>query len=125
MTLCDRIDSLCAQNSVKRGALERELGFGRGSIMKWDSHIPQADRLYAVAKYFNVSMEYLMTGDDLTFAPAADDAPPRLSPDEEDLLRGYRVASGPVRKIMLDAARDALKGEGGERLLDSFGDAGA
>jgi transcriptional regulator with XRE-family HTH domain len=75
---------------------------------------PSAAKFLALSKHFGVPMEYLLTGE----WPAADDASPHLSPDEEELLRGYRVASGPVRKIMLDAARDALKGEGGARLSD-------
>lgn len=40
--------------------LERELGFGNGSIAK--AGVIPSDRLYAIAKYFNVTMEYLMDG---------------------------------------------------------------
>ena len=119
MDATETIRKLCRTRKMSVTTLEKDLGFSNGSLTKGAAI--RSDRLYAVAKYFGVTMEYLLTGE----RPAADDASPRLSPDEEELLCGYRVASGPVRKIMLDAARDALKGEGGARLSDSFGDVGA
>jgi len=40
------------------------LGFGNSTIVKWDKSTPNADKLNAVAKYFDVSMDYLMNGID-------------------------------------------------------------
>lgn len=40
------------------------LGFGNSTIVKWDKSTPNADKLNAVAKYFGVSMDYLMNGID-------------------------------------------------------------
>lgn len=42
----------------------------------------------------------------------------RLLDDEKEVIEGYRVASEPVRKIMLSAARDALKKNHADRLSD-------
>lgn len=41
--------------------LERELGFSTSSIKKWEaSSIPKVDKITAIAKYFNVSSDYLL-----------------------------------------------------------------
>lgn len=40
--------------------LEVELGFGRGTLYKWNKSSPNTDRLSAVADYFDVSMDWLL-----------------------------------------------------------------
>ena len=64
MSLKDRIKSLAAERNISLPALEAELGFGNSTIVKWDRSTPNADKLNAVAKYFGVSMDYLMNGID-------------------------------------------------------------
>lgn len=64
MSLKDRIKSLANERGISLPALESELGFGNSTIVKWDKSTPNADKLNAVAKYFNVSMDYLMNGID-------------------------------------------------------------
>lgn len=63
MTLKERIKALAQERGMSLPALESELGFGNSTIVKWDKSTPNADKLKAVAKYFNVSMDYLMTGE--------------------------------------------------------------
>ncbi len=46
--------------SIKK--LEETLGFGNGTISKWDKSSPKADKIITVAKYLNVSIDYLLTG---------------------------------------------------------------
>ena len=46
--------------SIKK--LEEVLGFGNGTISKWDRSSPKADKIITVAKYLNVSIDYLLTG---------------------------------------------------------------
>lgn len=65
MTLKDRVKQLAAERGISLPVLESELGFGNGTIVKWDKSRPNADKLNAVAKYFNVSMDYLMNGTSL------------------------------------------------------------
>ncbi len=40
--------------------LESELGFGNGTIGKWDKAAPSADKLAIVAEFFDVSVDYLL-----------------------------------------------------------------
>ena len=64
MSLKDRIKSLANERGISLQTLEAELGFGNSTIVKWDKSTPNADKLNAVAKYFDVSMDYLMNGID-------------------------------------------------------------
>ena len=62
MTLKERIRELCKVNGTSIPNLESELGFGSGTISKWDKSAPSVDKLQKIAKYFNVSMDFLTTG---------------------------------------------------------------
>jgi len=57
----DIIKQLCKEKDISVAQLESELDFGNGSIAKSKGNM-SADRMYQIAKYFKVPMEYLMTG---------------------------------------------------------------
>ena len=57
-----RIKWLCDQAGISLSALEKELGFGNGSIAKTDEKT-QCGRVYAIAKRFDVTVEWLITGE--------------------------------------------------------------
>ena len=60
MEISDVIRELCKEKGISVTDLEKELGFGNGSLTKKGTM--RSDRLMTVANYFNVSMEYLLTG---------------------------------------------------------------
>lgn len=63
MNVYDVIKSLCDERGLAVTALEKELGFGRGSIGKLKKGgSTTADRLQRIGDYFGVSTEYLLTG---------------------------------------------------------------
>lgn len=62
MSVYDTIKKLCDEKGIKVTALEKQLGFGRGSIGKMRNTSPSADRLQAIADYFGVTLDYLQTG---------------------------------------------------------------
>ncbi len=64
MSLKERIKNLAQERGISLPALESELGFGNSTIVKWDKSTPNADKLNAVAKYFGVTMDYLLNGID-------------------------------------------------------------
>ncbi len=61
MEVLDIIKQLCKERDLSIAQLENELDFGNGSIAKSKGNM-SADRMYQIAKYFKVPMEYLMTG---------------------------------------------------------------
>ena len=64
MSLKTRIKNLANERGMSLTVLEATLGFGNGTITKWDKATPNADKLNIVAEYFDVSMEYLLKGID-------------------------------------------------------------
>lgn len=61
MEVLDIIKQLCKEKNISISQLENELDFGNGSIAKSKGNM-SADRMYQIAKYLKVPMEYLMTG---------------------------------------------------------------
>lgn len=64
MNNVDIIKELCGKKGISIAKLERDLGIGNGTIAKSSSNFMRSDRLKAIADYFGVSMEYLMTGEE-------------------------------------------------------------
>ena len=60
-TIKERIQELCRNKGVTIQKLETELGYSNASIAKINTNV-KAEKLKAIADYFNVSMEYLLTG---------------------------------------------------------------
>lgn len=58
--LCENVKELCRKNNITFAQLERELGFGNGTIRKWAGASPSVDRLEKVADYFKVSTDQLL-----------------------------------------------------------------
>lgn len=61
METLDIIRQLCKEKNITVSQLENELDYGNGSIAKSKGNM-SADRMFQIAKYFKVPMEYLMTG---------------------------------------------------------------
>lgn len=78
----ERIKSLCKTNGISMNKLEETLGFGKGYISKLGSSTPNAAKVKQIADYFNVSVDYLMTGNDNTENPYSINAK-----DERDIAR--------------------------------------
>ena len=57
----ERIHALCEQRGITFRTLESDLGFGNGSIKKTNDSTGVM-RVYLIARYFGVSVEYLLTG---------------------------------------------------------------
>ena len=60
MGLRDVIKDLAVKKKISVAELERTLGFGNGSISKWNKQSPSVDKLNKVADYFDVSGDYLL-----------------------------------------------------------------
>lgn len=58
-----RIKQLCDINGISIARFERTLGFANGSIVKTNESTA-IERIHAIAEYFNVSMEYIYSGND-------------------------------------------------------------
>lgn len=57
----ERIETLCKERNISIARLEIECGFSNSTIKKWKTiSVPKVDRVIKIAKYFNVSTDYLL-----------------------------------------------------------------
>lgn len=79
MTLSDRIQLLLEAKGISQSELEKTLGFGKGTMTKWKgTTAPSADKLLKIAEYFDVTLDYLMTGNEGTLKKSTE-----LTPKDE------------------------------------------
>ena len=95
MELRDNIKELATQRKISIAELERTLGFGNGSISKWNKQSPSTEKLKKVADYFDVSTDYLL------------DREPSRNRSVEDALNTIMSYDG---KPITDNDREILRG---------------
>ena len=59
-------EKLCQNNKVKPSDISKATGIATATLTNWKqgNYEPKQDKLKKIADYFNVSLEYLMTGKD-------------------------------------------------------------
>jgi len=87
MSISERIKIEGAKSSYTLASIERELGLANGSIRRWDTSIPSADKLYKVAKLLNVTMDYLYIGTEIKNENVIGDL---LTDSEKELLNNFK-----------------------------------
>lgn len=97
MGLYENVKNAAKMRNISINQIEKDLGFPRSSIAKFNSNVPSSDKIFAIAKYLDVSMEYLMTGE----------APERSSTgisniDDEamEIFRLYKKLNSDAQKIV-------------------------
>lgn len=58
--LIERIKLLCKEKNISIRKLEQEAGLSSGSIGKWLKSSPSLDALQKIARFFGVSLDYLV-----------------------------------------------------------------
>ena len=102
MTVYERIEMLRNTAEISQGKLEKALGFSNGSISKWKVSTPNPERLKKLADYFNVSVEWLLTGEDES---ALSDR--RYYINEETAEMADKIFHSKELRMLFDAAQDA------------------
>ena len=59
-TIKDLIKNRCSKRGISLPKLEEQLGFGAGTISKWDKSTPSLDKIIKVADFFNVYIDDLI-----------------------------------------------------------------
>lgn len=62
MSLFERIKEKALERGISISELERQLGYARSSIRKWDTNIPSLDKVVAAANLLQTSVSWLATG---------------------------------------------------------------
>lgn len=96
--MLERIRQLCAEHGTNLSQLEKALGFANGSLAKSDEKI-QSVRLKAIADYFGVTVDWLLTGEEgyYTNAETAKLAPEVMRPCAQE---GIQRHIAPIKSII-------------------------
>lgn len=105
---------LCRINNLKPADVSRATGIATSTLTNWKkgNYTPKQDKLYKIANFFNVSIEYLTIGKEpekkghtvLTF-------------EEESIIKAYRALDESQKELvcqMLGIKRDLLLFKGKE-----------
>lgn len=63
--MVERIRELCEEQGKTLFSLEKECGFGNGTINKWDKNSPSVSRAWSVAKALHTTVGYLIGETDI------------------------------------------------------------
>lgn len=89
----DRVEKLRKSRGLPVSKVEKDVGFSNGSLKKI-SEKTECGRVYALSKYFNVSMEYLVSG--------VEPGVPSLSYEDQAILEAYHRQPTAVQNAICD-----------------------
>lgn len=96
----DLIKKLCKQHGITVTGMEKELGFSRGSLCKIETSKPSMDKVQKIANFFNVSVEYLLSGGNIEHSD-------RYYLDEETAQIAQEIFENKELRMLFSAARDS------------------
>jgi transcriptional regulator with XRE-family HTH domain len=98
----ERIKELCKNKKISMNMLEQELGFGKGYISKLGQSTPNAAKIKKIADYFDVTVDYLMTGKEDATQEKAPELTGRDERDIEKILNNTREQLLSQEGLMFD-----------------------
>lgn len=101
------LERITLKTDLKLAQIEKKLGFGNGTMGRWNNSSPTLDKATAVADFLNVSLDYLAGRDQST-----DDT--QIIPYDSQNPKIYEIEkvleSGNVSDDVIDFIWNALKG---------------
>ena len=95
-SLSEKVKELAKDRGISIRKLEQTLGFADKSIFKWDENRPSIDKVEKVAKFFGVSVDYLLGND---------------TEDDEVVAIRKQLREKPEMRTLLDASSKCTKEE--------------
>lgn len=93
--MVERIQEILKQKGIKPAVIEKELGWGNGSISKFKTSSPSINKLQQLADKLDVTVAYLI---------GEDDERNILNNDEKELILLYRSLSSESKKLLRERA---------------------
>lgn len=92
--MINRLKALCSKRNINFAQLERKLDFANGSLAKSKEDKIAAIRVKAIADFFGVTMEYILTGD-------TSNSLQQYTSEECSIIDAYRQADTLTRAMVL------------------------
>lgn len=102
MNSVERVKTICKDRKIPISKLERDLGYSNGYIGQLRKGTFPNDRLKEIAEYLEVSIEYLMTGEDKS--SLTDN---KYYINEETAEMANKILRNNELKLLFSAAQDA------------------
>ena len=98
----ENFERLCNLNNVRPGTVSKATGISTATLTSWKQgkYTPKQDKLQLIADYFNVSLEYLMTGEEKEGGET-------YYLNEETANMAQSIFENKELRLLFDAARDA------------------
>lgn len=100
MGLYEQIRDIAKEKGYSINRLEKELGFARSSINKFNKNKPSTDKIRQIADLLGVSVDHLLNGTD-------DEQKSGYYLNEETAKAAQEIFENRELKMLFDAARDA------------------
>ncbi len=106
MTSLEIIKKLCEKKGMSLSALEKEMGYGNGSLAK--SKSIKSERLIEIANHFGVTTDYLLTGKEPEpNVKVVDEDDNLVVLDDETLELIDSLRSKPEMKMLFSVSKNA------------------
>ena len=99
MNLYERIQELAKSKNISIRQLEEKLGLANATIRRWGIQNPGIDKVQSVAKFFHVSVDYLLGNEEIEH--------PQFSPELLDAIDNAEGFSG---QPLDDHDKEIIKG---------------
>lgn len=102
MNSVERVRAICKEKKIPISKLESELGFSNGYICQLRKGTFPADRIVKIANYLEVSVDYLLTGEDIKKAPTPED---ERTVSDDDIKFALFGGSGEITDAMYEEVK--------------------
>ena len=90
----DQFIKLCNDNHTRPNPVAKELGYSSGVVTKWkNGSLPQTEALIKISQHFNVSVDYLLHGENSSYGIDTQSNPEQIlitDKNERLLIQSYR-----------------------------------
>ncbi|MBF0757321.1 XRE family transcriptional regulator [Ligilactobacillus murinus] len=101
--ILERVKELSYSHGLTLAELERRLGFSNGSIRRWNTNRPSAERIIKTADFFDVSTNYLLGYSDDDGTLSIDELVKRLTYNDKPITDHQRQVISAIVKSYLDS----------------------
>lgn len=102
MNSVERVKSLCKKRRIPISRLEKDLGYSNGYIGQLRKGVFPSDRLQQIAKYLNVTPDYLINGSE-----EEKEVNEKYYLNDETAKAAQEIFENNDLRVLFDAARDA------------------
>lgn len=100
MDILDRIKKLCKLKGITLSRMEKDIGLSQGAAYKWKNSSPSLEVLEKLSNFFNVSVDYIMSGNEKEKPEI-----PTFEPEHLELIELYSRLKTEQKSAVLNLLR--------------------